>query len=102
MVTALQPHEPPIAAAPPPVEAEPPAPPAGKEPKDNQATCFSFFQNDNEYIAVPIPWHTSEKAFQNYVKKKDYVSEIVKEMGANRLLKQLVKKHEKEYIEVPN
>ena len=101
MAAALQPPEPPIAAVLPPVEAEPPAPPPPvKKPKGNQATCFSFSQNDNEYIAVSIPWHTSEKAFQNYVKKKDYISKIVKEMGANRLLKQLVKKHEKEYLEV--
>jgi len=100
MVAALQPPEPPIAAAPSPVDAMPPTPPAVKKPKGNQATCFSFSQNNNEYIAVPIPRHTSETGFQNYVKKKDYVSKIVKEVGANRLLKQLVKKHEKEFLEV--
>ena len=34
------------------------------------------------------------------MKKKDYVSKFVKEMRTTRLLKQLVKKHEKEFLEV--
>ena len=40
-------------------------------------TKFSFRHGDHEYAAVPIPRHKNNKAFKQYVTKKNYPEEIV-------------------------
>ena len=78
------------------------------------ATTFSYRINETYYNAVPIPLHKSQQAYLDYVKKKDYPTEIINEMGksrnrriapnpkvgAKRLLHKVAKDFPDEYMEV--
>ncbi len=55
-----------------------------KKRKKRIPTSFQFTQNEVQYNTVPIPTHKDDKAFNSYIRKKDYPREIINEMGKSR------------------